>query len=78
MELQVSLEARRATKMCPSGFSCLAGDRKDLCAVERSVNGEVIFVKCLHEGDCSFSHPFGNGHICVCPVRKEIFNTYKI
>lgn len=78
MELQVSLEARRATKMCPSGFSCLAGDRKNLCVVESCVNGEVIFVRCLHDGNCSYRHPFGNGNFCVCPVRKEIFDRYKI
>ncbi len=77
MELQVSHESRWATTKCPSGFSCLAAEPTDLCSVETFVDGTVQFIKCLHNGCCTYQHPFGKGDVCMCPVRKEIFSTYK-
>ena len=78
-EFQVSDGSRWATQKCPSGYSCLTGDRKHLCAVEPCGNGKSRSVTCLEEGNCcSYLHPFGAGNYCMCPVRQEIFNKYQI
>ena len=76
MELHVSHESRKATTKCPSGLSCLTAEPTDLCAVETYVDGKVQFIKCLHNGSCSYQHPFGRVEACMCPVRKELFTTY--
>ena len=79
MEFQISAESRWATQMCPSGFSCLTGDRKDLCAVEQCGNGHAHFIKCLEDGtSCSYRNPLEHGNYCMCSVRQEIFKNYRI
>lgn len=78
MELQISDQSRRAATECTKGFSCLTGERKDLCVVENCINGQVYFIKCLQDGGCAYRIPFGMNHLCLCPVRKELFNEYKI
>jgi hypothetical protein len=78
MEFRVSHESQWATTKCPSGCSCLTGEPKNLCAVENYTEGTVHFIRCLHDGSCPYQHPFKNGELCGCPVRKEIFTTYQI
>jgi len=78
MGFQVSHESQWAATKCPSGFSCLTGEPKDLCAVENHTEGNVHFIKCLHDGCCSYQHPIMKGDLCGCPVRKEIFISYQI
>lgn len=78
MSYHVSAESQKATTGCEKGFSCLMGDRKDLCVVEACVDGKVHFIKCLNRGYCSYQQPFGMGHVCTCPTRKELFNKFKI
>jgi hypothetical protein len=78
MGFHVSHESQWATTKCPSGFSCLTGEPRDLCAVENHTEGNVQFIKCLYRGSCSYQHPFKDGDLCGCPVRKEIFTAYQI
>jgi hypothetical protein len=78
MDLHVSNEARRATKYCAQGFSCLDKNRKDLCAVEENILGIVFRIKCLNTEVCSYQYSLSDGCFCACPVRKEIFNEYRI
>ena len=82
MDIHVSDEVRRAATNCKKEFSCLERERNNICTVlctkEDCINGIVHFIKCLNEGSCSYQHSFGDGFICGCPVRKEIFNKYKI
>ena len=76
--LLVSDEAKQSTKYCPKNFACLNGN-PDLCKVEQCLGKEVLFVTCLQQGHCPYKIPFGfNGHICACPVRKEIYKKYGI
>ncbi len=77
MDFRVSDEAQRIARDCAKGFSCLRKEGKDLCPVELAIGGKVHFVRCLNDGHCSYQYSFGNGFICGCPVRKEIFNKYR-
>ena len=78
MMFPVSSEAKQATTDCEKGVSCLEGKRKDLCEVESCIGQKVHFIKRLNEGNCSYQHSFGEQNFCSCPIRKEIFNKYKI
>lgn len=78
MDIRVSNEAQRAAVQCKKGFSCLEKGRKDLCPVEESILGIVCRIKCLNNEVCSYQYSLDGGCFCACPVRKEIFNVYRI
>jgi len=78
VKLEISDKSRRATTECTKGLSCLTGELKDLCPVESCVNGVLYFVKHQQQDACSQRRPFGTGYYCVCPVRKELFDRYKV
>jgi hypothetical protein len=75
-EFTVSEETIAATQRCKKDFSCLNGKREDLCPVESCINGEVHFIKCLNKEACPYQGTFGDGAVCYCPTRKELFNKY--
>ena len=74
----VSEETIAGTQSCEKGFSCLKGQREDLCLVEYCVNGKVHFIKCLNEESCPYQGTFGDGVICYCPTRKELYNKHGV
>ncbi len=76
--LQVSEEVKQETTDCDKDFSCLKVIRKDLCRVEYFYDGKTHFIKCLNQGYCSYQQSYGNGSVCTCPVRNELYNKYKI
>jgi hypothetical protein len=61
---------------CEKSFECLT-NQGYLCKVEHCVDGKVHFLKC-NDTVCKFKVSFGNDVFCSCPVRKEIYNLYKI
>jgi len=75
MKFQINEETLKATTRCMKGFSCLEGDRSDLCRVTQSVIGDVIFIEC-HEPYCTYKLDYGNSKICTCPTRRQIYNKY--
>ena len=74
----VSEETIAETKRCNKGFSCLNGQREDLCQVETCINDKVHFIKCLNEEPCSYKGNFGDGVLCYCPTCKEIYNKHGV
>ncbi len=78
MKLHVSKEVVQATTGCKKGFSCLEYKEKNLCKIETCIDGEVHFIVCLNELNCSYPRIDGERFICDCPIRKEIYNNYKI
>jgi hypothetical protein len=75
---RVSEEAIAETKKCMKDFSCLTGLREGLCQVDYCVSGKVHFIKCLNEKHCPYTTTFGDGLICHCPTRKEIYNKHGV
>jgi len=78
MRHHISDESLKATTHCEKAFSCLEEDRNGLCEVEHCVSETVHFIKRLNDLSCFYQQPFGSGHFCACPTRKELFNRYKI
>lgn len=77
--LEVSAEVKRLTTRCKKDFACLQNNGDCLCPVDRVVGGQVVFVKCLQRSDCPYQHRYGFADcFCACPVRKEIYNKYKM
>ena len=78
MNIEIDEGVVRATTRCNDHFSCLSGDLARLCKVEDCVSDAVYFVKCVEETDCNYKVPFGDGQVCTCPTRKEIYFRYKM
>jgi len=74
----VSEETIKETKRCKKGFSCLKEQREDLCQVDSCVDDEVPFIKCMNKDSCSYQGTLGNGIVCYCPTRKELYNKHGI
>jgi len=77
-DIQINEEYLKNTTKCKKDFSCLSGKRKDLCKVELNVEDKIHFVKCMSREPCSYRISFGYSFVCLCPVRKELFNRYNI
>ena len=66
----------RATK-CGKDNACLKDAKHSLCPVERLAKAsEVLFVCTDGRDPCNLRVPFGQGNVCACPVRIEIFKRY--
>jgi hypothetical protein len=78
MDIHVSDNARRAATNCKKEFTCLEREKNNLCTVESCIDGKLLFIKCLNKRYCSYQLLYGYRFLCRCPVRKEIFNKYKI
>jgi len=79
LNVEIEKETKESATKCEKNFACLMDKDHTLCAVERYVNGDVIFIKCLDTKHCAYKMPFGFSlWMCTCPVRKEFFKRYKI
>jgi len=78
MDIRISDRARKATTRCKKGFSCLKEGKVNFCAVDDCINDEVLFVKSTYNASCPYQQRFGNEFICNCPVRKELYDKYRI
>jgi len=63
---------------CKKDHSCLSGDATSLCKIEFCIEDKVHFIKCIDENPCNYRIPFGYSYVCTCPVRKELYNRYKV
>ena len=76
MRIEISDDIIEETAQCNDDFSCLLGDLTQLCKVESCVSNTIHFVRCLEGSQCNYKVPFGDGHVCTCPTRMEIYNQY--
>ena len=77
MTLIVDDNIIKGTTKCKKKFSCLSGETT-LCSVELCIENKIHFIKCVSKESCNYRISFGFSYVCNCPVRKEIYNKYKI
>lgn len=83
MDLKVSRESRKKTSKCPSNFLCLTDKEKPMCSEAKPICSveipleSMLFVK-NGDNNCVYMEEYGEGRLCTCPVRFEIYNRYKI
>ncbi|MEI2635582.1 MAG: hypothetical protein V9E92_01805 [Methylotenera sp.] len=78
MKIEISEDIKALATLCKHDFACLKSENYPLCKVQDCINGKVHFIECKDHDPCVYKTSFGYGHICNCPVRKEIYNKYKI
>jgi hypothetical protein len=61
---------------CDKGFSCLVGDKLELCRVEKLFGYNMLTLACKDILDCRHNKAYGGMHLCNCPVRIEICKLY--
>ena len=76
--IQINKNILQRTTHCNHEFCCLSGDKKSLCDVVGSVGFDIKVIKPKSENDCKYHLSYGNGSLCVCPTRNELYNRYKI
>lgn len=77
-EIRITKDILEKTDKCRKDHSCLSGQLENLCKVELNVGDKIHFVRCLSHEFCSYRISFGYSDVCLCPVRKELFNRYNI
>ncbi len=80
MHNHVSKEKIDMTTRCKCDFKCLHDDSFQVCPVENPITPQgVYFIKMVHSiCNSSYCLSFGNSYICRCPVRKELYERYKV
>ncbi len=77
MNIKVDDNIIQKTTKCRKNFSCLSGENP-FCTVESCIEKEIHFIKCFSNEPCNYRVHFGYSYVCICPVRKELYNRYKI
>jgi hypothetical protein len=78
MVFEIDNDIKGLATLCKSNLACLESDCHTICIVKDCINGKVHFIECKDQNFCTYKKSFGHNHICTCPVRKEIYNKYKI
>jgi len=77
MNIKVDDNILQKTTKCGKNFSCLSGGTS-ICSVELCIDNKIHFIKCVSNKSCGYRASFGYSYVCTCPVRKELYNNYKI
>ena len=83
MKFNISNDSIKRTAICHGNFNCLNGNGnskhcgdKPLCPVTFALGEDMKFVDYNGSLGCNYYMNYGNGFICNCPVRNEIYNRY--
>lgn len=78
VDVFIDKETIEKTTKCASAFKCLTDETHSLCATESIIKEYGLFVNNkANNNSCAYKMSFGNGTICKCPTRYEIFERYK-
>jgi hypothetical protein len=77
--IEIQTDILNKTVKCRENFSCLSGEKRCLCKVEKGIgnnNNTVLFIKPARKTICDYIISYGYSFICFCPTRKEIYRLY--
>ena len=66
----------RATK-CSYNLECLENEKWKTCSIEKELSGGLFVKHLCIQKYCNYFLYFGSHHICICPVRVEIYKRYQ-
>jgi len=79
MRFAISEDILKKAVKCRSNFSCLSGVNDCLCEIEDHAGENIHFINSLSATHlCNYKMEFGFSYICNCPVRKEVYNQYRV
>ena len=69
----------KKAEKCRSNFSCLTGGNECLCEIEDYAGENIHFIKPRNSAQvCNYKMEFGFSYICNCPVRKAVYDLYRV
>ncbi len=77
--MQIDKKTIDSTVFCKNNLDCLTNE-EHFCLkakVENCINEKVYFINC-NNPCCNYKINFGKSCVCDCPVRKEIYDKYKL
>lgn len=77
MEYEISDKIVARAIRCTTDAACLRGPEK-MCAVQSVIRGNGVFVTERKRLGCPYSVTFGDGIICTCPVRAEMWRKHEL
>jgi len=77
-EIKIDDAVVKKTTKCRCGFSCLSKNQGCLCKVLSSISNEMVQIKSNLSNCCKYHILFGNEHFCLCPVRNELYQRYRM
>jgi hypothetical protein len=78
MAVKVSDVIVKATTRCKKGFACLSGKVECMCGVESTSEDHTVVIKPKYTTPCQYRNSREGMHLCLCPVRNDIYRRYKI
>ena len=79
MKYDIDEAILKAASACSKMRMCVTEEGKPCCTpiqIMRGEGEEAALIECPEDSGCSYCHSFGNTHICLCPVRMEIYRRY--
>ncbi len=76
MKYHINEDTMRVTSQCERNYSCLSGHKECLCKIEKA-RGNVLFIH-PENTNCKYRSSFAYFKICLCPIRNEIYERYRI
>ena len=78
MDIKVDEHIVAATSKCNKNFACLNGGKSCMCEVDHVNANRTVQIKTRPANACKYILKMGSSVYCLCPVRNEIYNRYKI
>ncbi len=79
MKYELREDILKETSRCAKDCACLSDEGYPLCKVQHSVeDGDILFVTNVQNAYCHYLMPFGDSFMCNCPVRRELYKSYRI
>ena len=76
MKYEIDDAIIKAATKCEKNHICMESVSHVYCSVEHCLMHRIYYIKCLYGEPCPYKETMDNFPICICPVRKEIFNQY--
>jgi hypothetical protein len=76
MVYQISEAAKKRAAKCPYNFEGLNSEKWDTCSIEKELSGALLIKDISKHKFCNYFLYFGSRHICICPIRYEIYKRY--
>jgi hypothetical protein len=78
MEVKIDSETVGRATQCNKKYQCLEDEKRHVCPPDYQIPEDGLFIRRLSMDDCPYVIPFGNSHVCDCPVRVELYSRYGI
>ncbi len=76
MGFEINKDTLKKTTRCAYGFQCLEDEGRKVCPGKNHISGSGLFINDEKRRHCMYFMYFGQGYICNCPVRSELFELY--